>query len=135
MPTWPSTCGFGDDEMSVSRWVLRLQIFGQLARVGKTALNLGFWLSLRGLDLNQRPLGYESGGLVSSGPSGAVPCRPVRASCRPVSPRAAEVRVVRLQMVCTKASKRVALFYVRASDERQSRGPDRRRLPCDGSFT
>jgi hypothetical protein len=61
--------------------------------------------SLRGLDLNQRPLGYESGGLVPCGPSGAVSCRPVRAWCRWGPARAAEVRVVRLQIVCTKASK------------------------------
>jgi hypothetical protein len=44
-------------------------------------------------DAGWEPLGYESGGLVPSGPSGAVPCRPVRASCRRSSPRAAEVRV------------------------------------------
>ena len=63
-----------------------------------------FHASLRGLDLNQRPLGYETGGLVPSLPSGAVSCRPGRGSCRPVPPRAAEVRMVRLQMVCTKSS-------------------------------
>jgi len=55
--------------------------------------------------LNLRPLGYESGGLVPSVPSGAVSCRPVRSSCRRAPSRAAEVRVVRLQMVCTIASK------------------------------
>ena len=60
--------------------------------------------SLRGLDLNQRPLGYETGGLVPSSPSGAVSCRPVRASCRRAPPCVAELRVVRLQIVCTKAS-------------------------------
>jgi SAM-dependent methyltransferase len=61
--------------------------------------------SLRGLDLNQRLLGYESGGLLPSVPSGAVSCRPFRASCRRSPSFAAEVRVVRLQMVCTKASR------------------------------
>ena len=61
--------------------------------------------SLRGLDLNQRPLCYESGGLVPCVPSGAVSCRPVQAPCRRAPSYAAELRVVRLQMVCIKASK------------------------------
>lgn len=52
-----------------------------------------------------RPLGYESGGLVPSVPSGAVSCRPVRGSCRGPS-CAAELRVDGLQMGCTKATRR-----------------------------
>jgi hypothetical protein len=43
---------------------------------------------------------------VPSVPSGAVSCRPVRASCRGAPSCTAVLRVVRLQMVCTKASKR-----------------------------
>jgi len=61
--------------------------------------------SLRGLDLNQRPLGYETGDLMLSC---VVWCRSVlsRPGSVPRSPaRAAEVRVVRLQMVCSKATK------------------------------
>jgi hypothetical protein len=73
------------------------------------------FLSLRGLDLNQRPLGYESGGLVPSVPSGVVPYRPVRARCRQGPPRAAEVRVVRLQMVLHQGKQHAPLPRPNAS--------------------
>jgi hypothetical protein len=76
------------------------------SRIPGAALQAFYLLlrSLRGLDLNQRPLGYESGGPVPHRPFGAIPCRSVRASCRRSPSRAAEVRVVLCNSFCNRPS-------------------------------
>jgi hypothetical protein len=56
--TWPSNCGFATRATARPRWVIRLQNRRRGADSSAPLLT-SLWPSLRRLDLNQRPLGYE----------------------------------------------------------------------------